>query len=71
MFKVIGTILLGCIIGCLVVLVKWEFKRAKRGPRFNPKTLQIKIDRDQEGTGPVYVPHGGARRAFENDPRRR
>ena len=70
MFRIIGMFLLGCIVACLGVFVKWEFKRAKRGPRFNAKALQIKTDRSQEGTGPIFVPPGGVKRAFEHDRRR-
>ena len=70
MYKIVAAVLMGSIVFCLGVIVKWEFKRAKRGPRFNAKVLQTKIDRTQEGTGAVYVPPGGARRAFEHDRRR-
>lgn len=72
MFNIIGLLLMGSIVFCLGVIVKWEFKRAKRGPRFSPQVLQnqTKVDRGQEGTGGVYVPTGGSRRAFEHDRRR-
>jgi hypothetical protein len=70
MFNIVGLVLLGSIVFCLGLIVKWEFKRAKRGPRFIPKVLQAKVDRDQEGTGGVYGPPGGARRAFEQGRRR-
>jgi hypothetical protein len=68
MFNVIGTVLLACIVSCLGLLVKWEFKRARKGPRFN--AIALKADRNQESPGPIYVPPSGARRAFENDRRR-
>ena len=70
MFNIVGLVLLGSIVFCLGVIVKWEFKRAKRGPRFIPKVLQTKIDRGLEGTGTAYVASGGGRRAFDHDRRR-
>lgn len=70
MFKAVGIVLLGAILGCLGLIVKWEFKRAKRGPRFDPKVLRTKTDHGQEGTGAVYVPPGGGKRAFELGRRR-
>jgi hypothetical protein len=62
--------LLGAILGGIGLILKWEYRRAKRGPRFNPAAWQRQIDQSQEGTGPVYVPPGGAIRAFEHNGRR-
>ncbi|HEY1241906.1 MAG TPA: hypothetical protein VGF16_15190 [Bryobacteraceae bacterium] len=63
MMSVVAILLFGAILACMGVLVKWELKRAKRGPRFNPKSLE------SEGTSVPYMPPAGPKRIFELDAR--
>ena len=63
MMTLVAIVLFGSILACIGVLVKWEYKRAKRGPRFNPAALQ------SEGAAISYVPPAGPKRIFELDAR--
>lgn len=63
MMTVVAILLFGSILACMGVLVKWELKRAKQGPRFNPKSLDV------GGTSMPYVPPAGPKRIFELDAR--